>query len=267
MARLLVTSDSTWYEELSILASYYESEFEKILKQHVNNVFPDYVIINFKLPVFAEQRGEKKPDLAMIRKDYQDWWIVEVELIGHQLEHVLGQVEVFSQGQYNAYKTARYILKQCEKENKSDLEFSKLRELIKSQQPKVLVIVDEPKEEWGEELRKLKANLCVFQVFKNTKGFEAYRLDGLYPQVSQMESHCRYHEKIPNLLKILDPSILSVGEGEEIEITYNGKITKWSRIDDEGSVYLRAIGVNPVPENNSYVLFKDMQNRLTIKLN
>jgi len=268
MARLLVAAESCWYDELSLIASYYESEFEKTLRQHVNNVFPDYLTISYKIPVTARQRESRKPDLAMIRRNYNDWWLVEVELSDHPLQHVIEQVEVFTQGDFNSFTTAKYIIKQNKLENNDELDFDKVRELIKSQQPKVLVIVDEPRPEWDEELKKLNAKLCVFQVFKNTTGHEAYRLDGQYPEVVQAESHCSYPKSPPNMLEILNPKILEINENEEMDINYNGRISKWKRIDDRGSIYLKAIGkVNPVPANKTYVLFKDTQGRFVLKLN
>jgi len=268
MARILVTSDQSWYDELAVITSYYESEFERKIRQHIAYVFPDYHTISFKLKVEAEMREPKIPDLVMISKEYKDWWIVEVELSGHSLDHVKDQVIVFSEGTYNRFRVAEYISDKCKKEIDIDIDIEKLKELIKNQQPKVLVIVDEPKPEWETKLSKYGTNICVFQVFKNIKGDESFRLDGKYPEVAHSESHCRYHDKMPNMLVVLSPEILDIHENEDMEINYNGKTIKWKRIDDNGSVFLKLIGgINPVPTNKTYVLFKDAHNRFILKLN
>jgi hypothetical protein len=272
MARILVTSEESWYDELAIITSYYESEFERKIRQHIASVFPDYYTISFKLTVEAEQREPKKPDLAMIRKDYKDWWIVEVELGGHTLDHVREQVIVFREGIYNRYKVAEYIFKKCKTENSINLDEEKLIEMIKAQQPNVLVIVDDAKPDWEAQLKKYDVQVCIFQVFLNTNGYESYRLDGKYPEVAHSESHCRYDPKIPNMLIVLSPTILDKNGNEdgrdEIKICYNGKMSKWKRIDDNGAVYLKSIGkINPIPIRDSYVLFVDAHGRYNLKLN
>lgn len=269
MARLLVTADESWYDELLLIASYYETEFQRTLKQHVNNVFPDYITVNFHLPICAErEEAKKKPDLAMIGKDYKDWWIVEVELSEHRLEHVLGQIRVFSEGEYNPFRVSKYIIEQNSKENDEKLDEDKLIELIRENQPKVLVVIDEAKPEFEEPLAKYKAKLCIFQVFRNTNGREAYRLDGEYPEVPHAQSHCRYHKTIRNLLEVLSPGILDIDANKEMDINYSGKNSRWKRLDSDQRVYLRSIGgVNPIPVNHSYVLFKDANNRFLLKIN
>ncbi len=267
MARLLVMADNSWYDELYLTASYSEYQFQRKIKQHVESVFPDYYTVSFHLPIESEQREARKPDLAMIRKDYKDWWIVEVELSYHNLDHVIGQVKVFREGQYNAFRVAPYINENSKKENKEELDTDKLFQMIKFNQPKVLIIVDEQKKEWEEPLLKYDAKLCVFQVYRNTNGFEAYRLNGEYPEVPQEESHCRYHDKISNLIHVMSPGILKINENEEIDINYNGKMCKWKMLKIKDQVYLKAIGHNPIPINYSYVLYKTKNERFILKIN
>jgi hypothetical protein len=35
----------------------------------------------------TSEYGSKKPDLALIDRDYRAWWVVEVELAHHSLHH------------------------------------------------------------------------------------------------------------------------------------------------------------------------------------
>lgn len=268
MSRILVASEARWYDELNAIASYYETEFERTIRQQVGAVFPDYYTSSFKLEIYTEQKEARKPDLAMVHKEYRDWWIVEVELGGHPFTHVFEQVSVFSQGIYNSIRIAKYLKDKNREENAVDLDLNDLQNMIKKQQPKVLVIVDEPQSEWAAELTRFGASICVFQVYRNTVGEESYRLDGDYPECYYGESHCRYLRSKPNVLEILTPTLLGVEEGEEVSIFYNDKSTRWKRIDDGTSVYIQLIGaVNPIPTNYSYVLFKDAHDRLILRVN
>lgn len=268
MSRILVASEESWYDELNAIASYYETEFERTIKQQVIAVFPDYYTSSFKLEIYADQKEAKKPDLAMVHREYRDWWIVEVELGGHDFTHVFEQVSVFTQGIYNSIRIAEYIKAKNIEENNVELDLEKLKTIIREQQPKVLVIVDEPRSEWEEELKRLGVSICVFQVYRNTVGGESYRLDGDYPECYYGESHCRYHQSKPNVLEILMPTLLGVEEGEEVLLFFNNKSTRWKRIDDGEMVYLQFAGVvNPIPTNRSYVISKDAHDRLILRVN
>ena len=111
MSRILVASEARWYEEQNIIASYYEAEFERKIRQQVGAVFPDYYTSSFKREIEAYQKESRKPDLAMVHKDFRDWWIVEIELVGHPLSHVIDQVSVFTHGNYNSIRIADYLKK------------------------------------------------------------------------------------------------------------------------------------------------------------
>lgn len=268
MSRILVASEESWYDELNAIASYYEAEFERKIRQQVGAVFPDYHTSSFKLEIQTDQKEARKPDLAMVHKDFRDWWVVEVELIGHSLSHVLEQVSVFTHGTYNSIRIANYLKDKNFAENAVCLDYNKLKEMIFNQQPQVLVIVDEQQSDWESELSKQGASVCVFQVYRNTIGNESFRLNGKYPECFYGESHCRYHRVIPNLLEVLSPSLLDEKEGEEVFVFYNDRSTSWKRIDEGQSVFLKLKGpVNPLPTNTSYVLLKDAHGRLIIRIN
>jgi len=262
MSRILVASEKSWYDELNMIASYYEAEYERKIRQQVGAVFPDYHTSSFKLEIQTDQKEARKADLAMVHKDFRDWWVVEVELVGHSLSHVLEQVSVFTHGTYNSIRIANYLKDKNFEENAVRLDYNKLKAMIFNQQPQVLVIVDEQQSEWESELSKHSASVCVFQVYRSTIGNESFRLNGEYPECYYGESHCRYHRVIPNLLEVLSPSLLNVKAGEEVLIFYNNRSTCWKRIDEGRSVFLKLVGqVNPLHTKTSYVLAKDAHDR------
>ena len=113
MAKLLITKERSWYDELKEISSYYEAELESLIRQHVSHTFPDFFTVKYTRVINAENYKPKKPDLAMIRKDYKEWWIVEVEREYHTLDHILDQVTVFTNGDYNPVAVADYIYKKA----------------------------------------------------------------------------------------------------------------------------------------------------------
>src|SRR5437660_11986177 len=113
MARVLIPDDTMWYDELKAVGYYGESELEHFIRQHVTSVFPDFYVFPFKKDVMHRGTGiKKKPDLAMVRHDFKAWGIIEVELSGHKLNHVLEQTECFVEGYYNASEVATYMRRQ-----------------------------------------------------------------------------------------------------------------------------------------------------------
>jgi hypothetical protein len=268
MAKLLVPSDSSWYDELGSVAYYGETEFQRAIELHVSEIFSDYYAFPFAKSI-TSKLGTSKPDLGLISKSLSEWWIIEVELGKHDLEnHVLKQIDDFRFGKYPTPIFTDYFSKQIKKIYKKEIDQNKIKNLLKKRPPKILVIVDEERKEWMDELKKRDVNLCLFQVFKNTKGSNAYRLsdlNGSYPYIKIRESHC-VPEKFygNNLLEIKNPAIIHKNK-QNTKIHYLGRQTSWKRISDKGKTYLRFLGkINPLPENSNFCLIQDSRQRLIL---
>jgi hypothetical protein len=301
MARLLFPSDEPWFDELRIVSSYSEAELKKMILSHVDTVFPHYITIPFKkvLNIPSVVKG-KAPDLAIISKSYDEWWIVEVETDEDDLNHVKSQIKVFSNYDYNSIEIAKYILS---KDESKTLQLDKLIVMVRDVKPQVLVMVDELSHIWEDEITKLGAMICVFQVYKNKDGSHAFRINGNYPKIFNKESsHCEFIKSPANTLEIHDPDWFVLGlknhfnnsskpfnffskkswadlfqakntnktnevDGAEIEIDFIGKVSKWRVIEDTSKVYLKSVGYNKVPVINTYTLFSDTAFKLYLKHN
>ncbi|AQG79933.1 hypothetical protein [Spirosoma montaniterrae] len=265
MARILATVDSTWYEELSLVSYYYESQFEHKVISHAAFVFPDYYVMKYKKVMHTAHGKTSTPDLVMVRKSYEDWWVVEVEKADHPIEHVLGQVEVFSNAELNAIETSKYIIQQ-----NSSLDEKKVLNLIRNERPKVLVIVDQPKDSWKRDLANYNTKLCVFQVFKNNHGLELYRINGEYPYIYTGDAHCRMVSGMVNTLEVINPEILdSFVSGDELELVFKEQMTKWEVFFAKGKMHLKSVGmsVNKLPVGKDYIIRKDSFDRYHIEFN
>lgn len=266
MARILVPQEPAWYDELNTVAYYLESEFETRILKQAKEVFSDYYVCKLKVD-FNYSGLVKIPDLGFIRKDYKEWWVVEVELGDHPFSHVEEQVDVFLNGNCNSILVRDKFLENIKDFYELELSPTKTLNLIKKNSPKVLVIVDEINNTWQKKLKKMGAQTCYFEVYKNTNGFEAFRLHGEYPKVLSKESHCRFHKSIKNLLEINNPNILTALD-DEVNLSYNEKLTNWKKIEEDGKVYLRSVSDSiSLPEFKSYVLYSDNKDNLYIKGN
>ena len=246
MARLLV--QGIWYDEISS-NSMYESRFEKLFLGQVDTLFPMYYTIPFKFSVSSED-GTAKADLALIDKNYLGWWVVEIEMSRHSLNHhVLPQVKILSNASYDD-DVADYFVRK-----RPSLNIDKLKSMMRGKQPRVMVVLDLPKMTWQEKLSKHQAILSVFQVFKSSDNKFVYRINGEYPSDHEPDkSNCYFEKILSNLLVIESPGILDELHNEKIEIIYDGALTTWKRTDIIDRVYLIPLEFNPLGIDQKYIL-------------
>lgn len=249
-----------WYDEIDG-TSFYEKDLEKTILDKVPNVYPDYFAIPFSKTIWSGAE-KSRPDLALIRKDYSHWYIIEVEMKRHGWEdHVEKQVRVFSRGLYEKNAITDYIIRK-------DVEYSSqigedprldrdsVLRLVDEEQPKVMVIVNEPAPEWLSGIRKYGAELSVFQMYRGTEGLEVYRVEGDTPFVFRDKSHARLFHGVSNVIIVYTPTFISEEHGEELEIVFRGRKTAWIRQDDGDKTFLVLKGsTSYLQTEKEYVLY------------
>ena len=233
MARILHNNE--WYDELGS-GSLYEAEFERIFRQYVPKTYPGFIAVPFKKTVYSDHTSARA-DLALIRTDYLGWWVVEVERAVHSFSaHVLPQVRTLATARYGRDE-ATYLA------TKSDqLDSGRLFDMIRGDQPRVLVVVDMPRDNWKTALEQHQAKLAVFQIFRSGRGQYLIRLNGYHPTVDPLvRSPCSFDPVLRNLLTVGIPAILPSDTSDQIPIYYQGKLTLWRRIDTADRVSLSPI--------------------------
>jgi hypothetical protein len=262
MARILNVVDSRWYDELRAVAYYVESDLERWILHHAKSIFPDHFVIPFKKSISGKTTS-KKPDLALIKRDVSAWAIVEVEVEGHGLNHVLEQTAVFAEGDYNAPEIAEYAHKQIRKISQKAVSLERITNLLAHHPPSVLVIADVHLPEWQEKLNETGIEYCIFEIYKNASGHFVYRTFGQYPPAISQEAQCRAHASLPNVLEVIGNfEFKNVGKKMRVEVSYDDYLTLWAVFEEGGKQYLRSLGtVNPLSPNATYGLFRDKSNR------
>jgi hypothetical protein len=261
MARVLFPDGGIWYDELKAVGYYGESDLERFILQHVTSLFPSFYVFPFKKDVPHRTTGRsKRPDLAMIRRDFKKWGIIEIELAHHNLAHVLDQTECFANGTYNGREVALYVKEQLRKYCQKIAGFDRLRTLIASELPNILVIADADDATWQTSLKNVPADLCVFEIFRSSRGHYLYRTFGGYPTVPVREAQCR-RASLPNLLEIVGRFEFK-GRRRQVTVYHDSTVTRWAWFDDAGTRFLRFLGsANPLSPNTTYRLFADSLDR------
>src|SRR5215212_6983126 len=89
-----------WFPEISPKALY-ETEFEAVFMQNADLLRRDATVVPFKQTVYSAPFESARADLALVDNEYREWWVIELELIHHDLSgHVLPQVRTLAEGRY-----------------------------------------------------------------------------------------------------------------------------------------------------------------------
>lgn len=258
MARILLGDE--WFEEMAS-TSLYESEFESILFQEATRIFPEYHPVPFKCIVLSED-GDAKADFALIHKDYRSWWVVEAEMGHHSLNgHVLPQIRKLSRANYTEVE-AQYLCEQA-----PYLDCKRIKEMIKGQQPRVLVVVNVPVPAWRDPIRPYSAVLAIFQIFRSHLNRYIYRLNGDFPsENNEIISTCHCWE-IHRFLKIDSPAQLDVKRGDTIILHHETGALEWERVDIADAVLLHALRDHPLEKGLVYEIVRQSGGTYAIQLN
>lgn len=256
MARILLGDE--WFDELAS-TSLYESEFEKLLFQEATRIFPEYHPVPFKAIVFSED-GDARADFALIHHDYRSWWVVEAEMGHHSFEgHVLPQVRRLSRADYNEAEA------ECLCGNAPKLDHERIREMMKGQRPRVLVVVNVPVPGWADQLRHHNSVVAIFQIFRSKFNRYIYRLNGDFPSENiEIISTCHCWD-IHRFLKVDSPTQLGIKRGEKVTLYYESGATEWERVDLADSVLLHALRDHPLDKGVLYEIVKRGDGALAIQ--
>jgi len=257
MARIFI--NKKWYEQVEP-STFAESEFENRILLHAPSIYPEYHATKFKQTV-ESPTGKSAPDLAFISKDFDEWFIVEVEMGYHSFaKHVEPQVQNLADASYGD-SVAEYLHKIS-----PSLDKDTIFEMVRSQRPGVLVIVNEQKEDWARQLSKYGAIVATFELFRSANNDEIFRVNGEYPaQIRNLISRCSVHPMIPRFLEVHNPNELKLPARGRVILRYNNCITEWERLDAEGKVWLDPIGRNPLGNQGNYEIFRQKDAALVLR--
>ena len=232
------------YDSYSLVpsSSVYEQDYENQLMRFSNHLFPDFHCLKFKSKV-QSVFGNCIPDLALIHKDYRDWYVVEVELEHHSLQsHVMDQIRSMYHGEYTQTH-ADYLLDQLD-----TLDEAKIRELVR-QKPRTLVIVPISKISWRENLYQFQTKILTVEVWRNNRHESILKVDGdeLVSYDAKFVTELQVDPTIPRLLKV--KNIAGIPQSGIIQIDIDGFLSDW-RIQNFGTgKWLNPDGKSPLPDN------------------
>ena len=80
-----------------------EKDFENQVLRVASEIMPGFTAASWK-PIIRDRHGHgARPDLAMIARDLESWYVIEVELAAHSVpRHIAPQLETLGNGVYDS---------------------------------------------------------------------------------------------------------------------------------------------------------------------
>lgn len=290
-SRIWAPTHNSWYQELKVIAPYDEKQYDRELQLQLGALFADFHAVPYGRTVRQlDVKVGSRPDFALIRKDYGEWYIVEVETAEDNLKHVKKQIDDFTNGNYNSRIEANYIYKG----NKS-LDKARLVKLTQDN-PKVLVLVDDLNSEWFDALSTLNPTMCVIKIYKDGRGMQMFSISNDYPYIYEAESHCHFPVPMETLLLVQNPDVLfpladlptkkksgicprlvralsswakadiPTNPSQPYRVTFRGQQSEWMKVEQDGTIYLQPLGAIVTPSTKSYILKRARGNHLILEL-
>ena len=258
MARLRHKDE--WFIEIDPQA-FFETEFEAVILQNVHLLCPDAVLVPFKQTVFSSEYESKRPDLALIDKEYRFWWVIEVELASHNLAgHVIPQTRVLVDGRYGDEHVDALIRADA------SLDRVRLEAMMRGEPPRVVVISNRYHERWERELTAIGVAYSVFNVFRSTLNNDIFLFDGRLPEESGDQITILTPAKgIPRFFRVHSPGALPVETGKSLSMLVNGRQTSWRRVDIKNQCFLAAEGRVSISADRPYIVERQDDGNLTIR--
>lgn len=236
-----------WYHLLSDDANF-EAEFEALIVQNAALLRPDAVVIPFRETILADDLPPRRADLALIDAQYRFWWVIEVELVGHNLNHhVLPQVRTFVEGRYGSAHIAAMM--------KADpsLDGDRLGDMVRAKQPDVVVISNRHDSQWEIALRNEDVHFCVMNIFRSENNRDIFLIgDGLPHPASECLTDIVAAKNLPGFYRIAAPGSLDLSKKKSLMLDYRGKplsftvyqtATDWFLIPNDSRIRSRAYSI------------------------
>jgi hypothetical protein len=248
MSKIWTDHHRDWFLEIDH-SLYSEGQLEEMILSYLTMHLNGYYIVKCKMDCLNTKTNEiNRPDIAIVKKDFTEWYVVEVELSSHRFKHIEEQVDTFLNCNYGA-SHATNIADNLLPITKIDYS-EELTTMINTHVPKVLVLINSMRNTWFDTLNKMNCETGVFQIYRNKATHLALRFKGHFPLMNQDFGTCRF-TTAPFLIEIIEKDFLDsvqVSEHEIIEATYEGRISQWKRVNSRNKIYLECMG-NDVPLN------------------
>lgn len=168
--------EGEWYDAIPP-GALYEYEFEDILMQHRDALFPGFKGARFN-PTLTTHLGNVQADMILVDAEYRTCYVVEVELSTHPLNrHVLPQIEKIAAAKLGDQHADWLCARQSHFDN------ARLRALFRDVPHSTVLLANGPTPHWDDGLRTLPGIYrALVEVFRSPLNRTILRVNGVQPE-------------------------------------------------------------------------------------
>ena len=238
-----------------------EAHFEILAQKQLKVLLPDFHILPFKMFVQGDEGLRRKPDLALVHKDYGVWAVVEVELAHHSLRrHVYPQIKCFSTGRYDDAH-AEYLSRKA-----PVLALSNVAKMVRYVEPRIMVVVNSKEvleHGWSELSDELGAKMTFLESYRSPRDRVIFRFDGYLPKVKPSRiARARKHEMI-NVLQCRPSDYFEKHPGDLV-IYCGDKPVTWRTFVTADSALLTPCSPIEIERKRNYEIEQSADGRLNL---
>lgn len=233
-----------------------ETDFEAEVVKALTCLQPDY-----KCGVFAGTYvldGDRRTaDLALVHVGMSHWFVIEVELLEHSLEHhVLPQARCFRYGEPESSCVGSLA-------RAFGLEPSQAETLLRYVPMQVAVISNLPSPAWATALLAIDVQMLTVSVFRNNQGTAAHQIDGRLLPRSRNLGFARY-SATDNCLQI--SRACDVPRGRVQIVDQFGNMSWWVAREEGTALWISKERGQALLTHHSYVqIIRDFDGRLSLR--
>ena len=217
-----------------------EIEFEQQVLRVARELMPGYMVASWKPLIRDWHDHGAKPDLAMISRDLESWYVIEVELATHSVSgHIAPQLETLGNGVYDGSLVAS-LRKSFPSE---DIE--SLTRIVR-REPGLLCIVDQYTDRIWRACRDTGFELVVLEPYFGALGGWAVLVDRLPSELSRE----------------IAPTTYSLGRGDRL----GDSIVMTLPRDFPASYYKVRLPIEPDDDEQQFVQVRRLGSGLAIVL-
>ena len=231
-----------------------ESHFSAITKIELAKILPGFSILDFSPFIIGEEGARRRPDLALVDRNYRMWAVVEVELEQHSLEHhVLPQVRTFATGCYDESHATMLYSKD------STLNLERLCNLTTYHPPVVLVVVNSRsvlENGWSVLESHHSARLIFLESFRSGDGDVVVVISGYLPTPPPNRLIKLKKTTMMNALICTQPEDVPAAIEGDIWIHSGERFRKWTVVRTKDSVLFFPPGGFTVRADRNYEVLR-----------
>ena len=227
-----------------------ESDFSGVVKAELSEMLPAFSVLEFSPFIIGEEGSRRRPDMAIVHREYLMWLVVEVELDRHPLQsHVIPQVRAFATGNYDGSHADLLHTRD------RTLDINKLRNLTTYHSPVISVIVNSRsvlEDGWDVLESEHAARLTFIESFRARNGEVIFSISGYLPTPPLAEVMKFRKQEMINALICTRPSDVPAHIIDEIEMYWGDRLRKWPVVRTKDAVLLLSPGGFTFRDDRNY---------------